>query len=440
MNIYELEPNEKNIKESLINDQLNNMEYLHCLINLFYNITNNQIICIDGDWGVGKTFLIKQLIYLIQNYKKGMENNPEFKLIEPVKETLSKVNENHMIFYYNAWENDDHKDSLESIIYSILQAYPKYKDKITNQYDMNKMLEDVINLITKIFSKKLLDVDLTAEKLKEIKTFEDLAAEINTFEEKKSLFKKLIDEILKENRMILIIDEVDRCNPNYATKVLEVIKHFYNLDNITTIIVTNNKELQCTIKQQFGESFDAYNYLNKIYDYIISIDTNKRSIEYSKKMLGFEGENGLIEDVFYAIINRYNFTLRECNRYRTLYDMVISDINNGKGGNRSLKQNEVFCTNYIIIPIILAFKIKDHDAYNGCLKGDAASLNDTIKYISDFYKGKPQEGFLEDYVDLDKTIEHTEEEIIESVVNIFKKNYNATFYNRWFLKVLKMTL
>ena len=120
--------------------------------------------------------------------------------------------------------------------------------------------------------------------------------------------------------------------------------------------------------------------------------------------------------------------------------MVISDINNGKGGNISLNQNEVFCTNYIIIPIILAFKIKDHDAYNGCLKGDAASLNDTIKYISDFYKGKPQEGFLEDYVGLDKTIEHTEEEIIESVVNIFKKNYNATFYNRWFLKVLKMTL
>ena len=79
------------------------------------------------------------------------------------------------------------------------------------------------------------------------------------------MFKELIDEILKDNRMILIIDEVDRCNPNYATKVLEVIKHFYNLDNITTIIVTNNKELQCTIKQQFGESFDAYNYLNKIH-------------------------------------------------------------------------------------------------------------------------------------------------------------------------------
>ena len=102
MNKYELETNENNIKESLINDQLNNREYLHCLINLLQSITNNQIICIDGDWGVGKTFLIKQLIYLIQNYKKGMENNPEFKLIEPVKETLSKVNENHMIFYYNA--------------------------------------------------------------------------------------------------------------------------------------------------------------------------------------------------------------------------------------------------------------------------------------------------------------------------------------------------
>ena len=49
--------------------------------------------------------------------------------------------------------------------------------------------------------------------------------------------------------MILIVDELDRCNPYYATKLLETIKHFYNLSNVTVIIASNNKELQNTIKK-----------------------------------------------------------------------------------------------------------------------------------------------------------------------------------------------
>ena len=60
MNKYELESDERNIKESLINDQIKNSEYLQCLIKLLQSITNNQIICIDGDWGVGKTFLVRE--------------------------------------------------------------------------------------------------------------------------------------------------------------------------------------------------------------------------------------------------------------------------------------------------------------------------------------------------------------------------------------------
>ena len=38
-------------------------------------------------------------------------------------------------------------------------------------------------------------------------------------------------------------------------KLLETIKHFYNLSNVTVIIASNNKELQNTIKKQYGQNF-----------------------------------------------------------------------------------------------------------------------------------------------------------------------------------------
>lgn len=70
MKKYELEASEVNIHNSLINDKLGNQEYLSSLIRLISNIDDNGIICVDGDWGVGKTFLVKQLMYLLKHYKE----------------------------------------------------------------------------------------------------------------------------------------------------------------------------------------------------------------------------------------------------------------------------------------------------------------------------------------------------------------------------------
>ena len=153
------------------------------------------------------------------------------------------------------------------------------------------------------------------ENIDKIKTFEDLSKEINTKEEKKLLFKELINKILNDKRMILIIDELDRCNPFYATKMLETIKHFYNLKNVTVIIVTNNNELKNIISQQFGAKFNSYSYLNKFYDYIITVDSS-RSLDYCKKFLNFSNDTYLPHDVFYAMLNKYKFTLRERSEER----------------------------------------------------------------------------------------------------------------------------
>ena len=75
MKKYELEANDINIHNSLIDDKLENKEYLSSLIRLISNIDDNEVICIDGYWGVGKTFLLKQLMYLIMHYKEN--NNQE---------------------------------------------------------------------------------------------------------------------------------------------------------------------------------------------------------------------------------------------------------------------------------------------------------------------------------------------------------------------------
>ena len=228
MKKYELEANEVNIYNSLINDKLGNKEYLSSLIRLISNIDDNEVICVDGNWGVGKTFLVKQLMYLLKHYKEYV-GKEEFKLVEQEKDVLINICNNNLIFYYNAWKNDDHNDPLGSIIYNILNDYPQYKEEITNNFDKEDFFKEFLNILTKVLSNKFLNTDLDAEKMDKIKTFNDLSNEINTFEERKKLFEVLINKILDNRRMILIIDELDRCNPKFATKILEVIKACFNI-------------------------------------------------------------------------------------------------------------------------------------------------------------------------------------------------------------------
>ena len=66
--------------------------------------------------------------------------------------------------------------------------------------------------------------------------------------------------------MVIVIDELDRCNPAYAIKLLEEIKHYINSENITIIISTNLYQVSNSIKNLYGYNFDVESYLDKTID------------------------------------------------------------------------------------------------------------------------------------------------------------------------------
>ena len=422
MEKFELELTKKNIKETILKNYLDNNKRLYTLVRLIDSIDNNVTICLDGDWGCGKTFFINQFIYLIKN--KEIYN--ELKMKEELKDIFSNIEKNNIILYYDAWKNDHHPDAFESIIFNILNEFPKYKDKVE---DFNNIKDILIGFGKNIINKcsyGVIDFD-------NIKTYEELAEQIITIEEKIELFKELLQKILGERRMILIVDELDRCNPIYASKVLETIKHFYDLKNITTIFAANNKELANTIKKQYGENFDGYGYLNKFYDFVITLD-NDKNIEYSQKVLKFENSTYLPHNISYEMFKKYNFSYRECNRFRTMYEMVKKYIERDK--NKIFNQKEYDTAFDIILPIIIAFKIKDITAYRECLNGGVSKLRDTLEYIkNNFEKNYTYAGWLKE---ISETAEDENE--IEKIIQIYSKFKNKDIYSELFNECIKMSV
>lgn len=62
---------------------------------------------------------------------------------------------------------------------------------------------------------------------------------------------------------VILIDELDRCKPNYAIELLETVKHFFGVKNLIFIFLVNKKQL----KESIGKTDDnCTEYFEKFFD------------------------------------------------------------------------------------------------------------------------------------------------------------------------------
>lgn len=396
---YELLLNDDNLFSTINDNWLGRNSKIINLMKLLNNVNENFIISIDGEWGTGKTFFIKQLIYICNNHSK-IDNIKIHKDYAKVEEFSKK----HIVVYYNAWENDNHDNPLESLIYNILNEYPKYKNHIENPKELFGAVKPILE---NIIEKGSLGC-ITKDCFENLKSFEDLADSIVTIEEKQSSLNKLFNKIIKsDERILLVVDELDRCRPDYAVKLLETLKHFYNNSKLSIIVVTNNRQLSYTIKKYYGNDFDGYGYLNKIYDTVITLGIDNLE-RYVKKHCEIIQNTNLPENISFELFKYLNFSYRECNKYMSMY-RIVEPYTDYKA---SLNRNKFLFEADVLLPMALALKVKDINKYNSFITGNGDEIiksflvflekdndeHDYIRWLSQFLSPNEFESLDEPFI------------------------------------------
>lgn len=356
MKKFELNPDDKkNVKYTLENDCLNRKKDIINLAKYLNAIDENYIISLDGKWGSGKTFFVKQLQYILENDCSVFFKGPEKNIIEELREKYIPV-------YYNAWANDDHDNVVESLIFNILNQFPQFKNKLNlKNQDFRKIKEDIMKNIIEKGSCGFLSKDI----LDDIKDIDSFAKNVITYEEKKACLDNIFNDLIKENgRLLLIIDELDRCKPDYAVKILETIKHFYNNNKITIIVSTDNKQLSNCVRKFYGYDFDGYGYLNKMYDAVISINLEKRN-KYLEIYCNFYDKNDFVSNVSFFLIEYYDLGLRQCNRFVSMYNLCYKYIIQEDFFD---KIKSMFCSKYFLV-IGIVLKIINIDEFKKYITG-----------------------------------------------------------------------
>jgi hypothetical protein len=68
----------------------------------------------------------------------------------------------------------------------------------------------------------------------------------------------------KDSRpVLLLVDELDRCRPDFAVQYLETIKHIFDVDGLAFVLAVDLKQLENSARALFGDGLDFPEYFRK---------------------------------------------------------------------------------------------------------------------------------------------------------------------------------
>ena len=196
----------------------------------------------------------------------------------------------------------------------------EFQQIINDGQDADSLAETVTDAAATIASHT---IDATVEALLK----EQIEAEKNL-----ETLKACLKELAADKPIILFIDELDRCRPDYAVDMLEVIKHVFDVENVKVVLVTNTKQLRAAINHRYGVEVDAHKYLNKFLKYSFTLP--------DKVAVPFEVERALVSvEYFKQLIRKSHIAdqlkdlIEENNIMSSISDMI-------EGGHISLREVE----------------------------------------------------------------------------------------------------
>jgi len=179
----------------------------------------------------------------------------------------------------------------------------KFSEKESDVREIKKIAVNVLKSITVNGSKAVINSLLPAKVGDNLIEFfgnvtEEIASDIfeNRSQEEdeiKRLQEKLTLLVEKNNKMVILIDELDRCKPSFSIELLERIKHIFNTPNIIFVLGTDLDQLGKAISGVYGESYDGRKYLDRFFDFEFNLNIPTYEDFWQSLIENYTGKNDI---------------------------------------------------------------------------------------------------------------------------------------------------
>ncbi len=350
------------------------------IINIIKNINHissefkSTVIALDAPWGTGKSTFINMLSTKIQ-------------IEEP---------EDIVVVKYNSWANDMHSSALECLLYNIMTN--EYFNDTTRNKDLFLKVAEVIKFATKSVVRHKLGSE-AVEEIEDLLKAGDSISAIGSFKEIKAVnetyinFKKAFKKTLREKKILIVIDELDRCKPTFAIETLEVIKHLFDIENVAFLLSMDMDQLKHSIATVYGQNMDSVGYLNKFVNYKLRLPPPDRLayVEYlidSKGLLNNSNSIDAINDMK-SLLAYNKLSIRDINMiFNDFYLVYTANNFNSKQFNLSTATIYLY---FIILRYLKPVEVSDNPVNN-------------MTEFFEIYNNLELNNLLISLVELDKTV------------------------------------
>ena len=248
-------------------DKIGREEIVNRICLLVDNLQKDQHFCLalDGEWGSGKSFVL-----------------------DMVEEKLKQHRE-YVIIKYDAWANSFYSDPLIAILSCLIEGVQEKLKEIKGYKKARKEIakEHSQHLLDEL-SQKSGKLGTIASIVKAIIAIIPKFQNTHSFEENSNIadfksYQQLLGEIKenlntltayreyrgKQNKLIILVDEIDRCLPDEQLKILERLHHLFDVKNCAVICAVNKTSISKTFAKTYDG--DGKQYLRKFFDYVVHL-------------------------------------------------------------------------------------------------------------------------------------------------------------------------
>lgn len=207
----------------------------------------SKVYSISAEFGIGKTFFCDKL-----------------------KDVLKQ--DNIPVSMLNIWKMDFYENPLVPLLINLQKTYAQYSAGPRIFPNPTKLLNAFKTIVSGIsieanaplFGKIVIDGEKMVnchENLKKNAKDSSIYTEYEQFEEELNNLKTFLKNWAKEvdKPIVIIIDELDRCRPDYAVKTLEILKHFFDISGFVFVLSIDEEQLKSSVETLFGtKNFDGY--------------------------------------------------------------------------------------------------------------------------------------------------------------------------------------
>lgn len=363
MRSIDLKPTDENIINTILTNSIGRNNGVYNFVRMLNSQYGSISVAVDGKWGSGKTFFIKQCKLVLDCLNDENDSSEKRKILEVVTqgktEKLSKII--YKSVYFDAWKNDSDIDPIVSLSKSIATTTFNIKTKAKSvAFKAGEQLVKIaVEKIAKIDIGSLLDIFQTEE---------------NTEAEFK---KELASLIPKDGRLVIFIDELDRCRPVYAVKLLERVQHFFDNEKITFVFAVNLYELKNTIQKLYGTNFSGDRYLDRFFDFVMTIPEPDLE-SYYQNMADSMNINTNFPVYYKELETKFDFSARERSHFENRVNTAISKALYKRENDLLLYGFQVI--DFFVIPYLIALKMVDGKRYDDFISNDNGT--DFINFLS----------------------------------------------------------